>query len=92
MFVANTALSQTPCGDEFRPYPRSRYFFDMFLSYDYNITNLFVFDLANQRAERSVAEYRLNKPWRGYVPRQSHHGSDAMHDAGGGPSSAGHEL
>ncbi|KXX74509.1 Digeranylgeranylglyceryl phosphate synthase [Madurella mycetomatis] len=30
----------------------------------FNISNLLVFDLANQRTERSVAEDVLNKPWR----------------------------
>ncbi|KAI1270204.1 UbiA prenyltransferase family [Xylariaceae sp. FL1019] len=30
----------------------------------FNIANLFIFDLANQRAPQSVAEDRINKPWR----------------------------
>ncbi|KAK0634265.1 UbiA prenyltransferase family-domain-containing protein [Bombardia bombarda] len=30
----------------------------------FNVGNLFVFDLANQRAPHSVAEDRINKPWR----------------------------
>ncbi|KAK4160558.1 UbiA prenyltransferase family-domain-containing protein [Cladorrhinum sp. PSN259] len=30
----------------------------------YNVANLIIFDLANQRTERSVAEDKLNKPWR----------------------------
>lgn len=30
----------------------------------FNVCNLLVFDLANQRTERSVAEDALNKPWR----------------------------
>ncbi|TAQ86940.1 hypothetical protein B7494_g4737 [Chlorociboria aeruginascens] len=30
----------------------------------FNIGNLLVFDLANQRSPRSVAEDRINKPWR----------------------------
>ncbi|EMR70906.1 hypothetical protein MGN70_004422 [Eutypa lata] len=34
----------------------------------YNIANLLVFDLANQRSPNSVAEDRINKPWRP-IPR-----------------------
>lgn len=34
----------------------------------YNVANLLVFDLANQRAPHSVVEDRINKPWRP-IPR-----------------------
>ncbi|KAI4858743.1 UbiA prenyltransferase family-domain-containing protein [Hypoxylon rubiginosum] len=34
----------------------------------FNVANLLVFDLANQRAPQSVAEDRINKPWRP-IPR-----------------------
>ncbi|XXH05341.1 hypothetical protein Hte_011767 [Hypoxylon texense] len=34
----------------------------------FNVANLLIFDLANQRAPQSVAEDRINKPWRP-IPR-----------------------